>query len=68
MSAAIIRGITALAEEFGSRVERVERGEHFKFFLDTPTGKQMMVCSVSASDHRAQQNIRKLLRQWGRKP
>ena len=62
----MIKKITKLAEEFGCRVERVERGKHFKFYLDTPTGKRILVCSVSASDRRASANNRTLLRQWGR--
>jgi len=62
----VIKAITKMAEEFGCRVERVERSKHFKVYLDTPTGKRILVCSVSTSDRRAIANNRTLLRQWGR--
>jgi hypothetical protein len=55
-----------MVEKFGCRVEKVSRGKHFKFFLDTPSGKKILVCSVTSSDARAEANNRTLLRNWSR--
>jgi hypothetical protein len=41
-----------------------ERGKHHKYRLATPQGEKLLVTSVTASDHRALQNITKQLRSW----
>jgi hypothetical protein len=64
----IVKGITSLAAEHGCKVTDVKRGKHFKFYLDTPSGKQILVCSVSASDRKAITNNVAILRRWGKKP
>lgn len=45
-------------------VDRIERGKHFKIYLDTPSGKRMLLVSVSPSCQRAWKNNEALLRQW----
>jgi len=48
-------------------LERVEQGKHFKLYLDTPCGKQLLVVSRSTSDCRAVLNNQSLLRRWANK-
>lgn len=63
-----LRDIAGLIAEFPSLVlERIEQGNHFKVFLDTPCGKKLLVVSRTASDFRAIRNNRSLLRQWARR-
>lgn len=47
-------------------VDRVVRGRHMKYYLSTPSGPQVLVVSVSASDARASRNNETLLRRWSR--
>jgi hypothetical protein len=62
----IVKKIYEMVEQSGSTVDRVERGKHFKFYITTPTGKQILTVSVSSSDGRSEQNNRGLLRRWAR--
>jgi len=62
----VIRKVTAMVEQAGSTVDRVERGKHFKFYLSTPAGKQVLVVSITASDKRAELNNRSILRRWAK--
>ena len=50
------------------KLESVEQGcrGHIKLFLDTPAGKKILVVSISASDVRAIQNNKSILRRWER--
>lgn len=45
-------------------VERIERGKHFKIYLDTPSGKRVLSVSVTPGCHRAWKNNETLLKQW----
>lgn len=56
-----VREINAMP---GFTVDRVERGKHFKLFLTTSSGKQLLNCSISPSDWRAWQNNLSILRRW----
>ena len=47
-------------------VDRIVRGKHYKYYLSTPSGPQVLVVSVSASDGRANRNNESLLRRWSR--
>jgi hypothetical protein len=61
----IDRNIIKMLKEFPEiTLDRVEKKTHYKLYLDTPTGKQMLVVSLSASDVRAEQNNRSLLKRW----
>jgi hypothetical protein len=60
-----LREINDMIAEFPALVlSRIEQGVHYKLFLDTPSGKKLLVVSRSASDFRAIRNNRSLLRQW----
>ena len=48
----------------GFVVDRIVEGKHYKLFMTTPSGPQIMVVSRSASDHRAIENAKQLLRSW----
>lgn len=48
----------------GFAIDRVVEGKHYKLFMSTPTGPRIMVISRSASDHRALENTKQLLRSW----
>lgn len=62
-----LKVITDMVAEFPTLVLlRIEQGNHFKLFLDTPCGKKLLVVSRSASDFRAIRNNRSLLRQWAK--
>lgn len=58
------REIQDLIKSMGFTVDSIDRGKHHKFRLTTPQGPKMLVTSVTASDHRAMQNIAKQLRSW----
>lgn len=63
------KSIRALIAEFPALVlSRIEHGKHYKLFLDTPCGKKLLVVSKSASDVRAMQNNRSILRRWANEP
>ena len=64
---AVVRAITKLVKSFGCEVTDVVQGNHLKFYLNTPTGKQLLVCSRTASDARAMKNNATLIRGWCRK-
>lgn len=64
-SSTIIREITKLAEQYNCSVSDVVIGKHIKFYIDSPTGKQVLVCSRSASDRRALANNISYLKRWG---
>jgi len=58
-----------LLKQFPSiTVDRIVRGRHFKYYLSTPSGPQILVVSVSASDARASRNNEALLRRWNNVP
>lgn len=61
-----IREICKLAESFGLTVEKVEKGKHFKVYLDTPAGKKILTVSVTSSDGRSVKNNTSLLRAWSK--
>ena len=46
------------------KLERVERNNHFKLYLDTPSGKQILVVSITTSDGRAMKNNKSILKKW----
>ena len=61
----VLRTITAVIRKFdGITVEKVVEGNHYKLFLDTPAGKQILVIARSASCPRAMKNNETLLRRW----
>jgi hypothetical protein len=63
------RKVADLLAEFPMiSLERVEKHTHYKLYLDTPTGKQILIVSISASDGRAKQNNRSLLKRWAKGP
>ena len=64
----IEREFIKLVESFpGITLERVEKIKHYKLFLDTPSGKRILVVSVSTSDkRRAEQNNRSILKRWAK--
>lgn len=45
-------------------VDRVVRGRHLKYYLDTPSGPQVLIVSITASDGRAMKNNEAMLRRW----
>ena len=49
------------------KLERVERGKHFKLYLRTPQGLKVLSMSITPSDWRAWKNNETLLRQWSQK-
>lgn len=49
-------------------VDRTVYGKHVKYYLSTPSGPQILVVSVSASDGRASRNNASLLRRWSNEP
>lgn len=60
-----LRAIFAVIKKFdGITVEKVVEGNHYKLFLDTPAGKQILVISRSTSCGRAMKNNETLLRRW----
>ena len=59
-----VRDVTNLIKSMGFTINAMDRGKHYKFRLTTPQGEKLLVTSVSASDHRALQNITKQLRSW----
>lgn len=61
----VLRSILSIIKKFdGITVERVVEGNHYKLYLDTPSGKQMLVVSRSTSCARAMKNNETLLRRW----
>lgn len=61
----VLRTIIPVIKSFaGITVEKVVEGKHYKLFLDTPSGKQILVISRTASDFRALANNKTLLRRW----
>lgn len=63
-----LKQMVEMIEGFPSiSLEKVEQGKHYKLFLDTPCGKQILVLSRSTSDNRATLNNRSLLRRWANK-
>ncbi len=58
------REVHNLIKSMGFIILSVERGKHHKYRLATPQGEKLLVTSVTASDHRALQNITKILRSW----
>ena len=61
----VLRAIRAVIGKFdGITVERVVEGNHYKIYLDTPSGKQMLIVSRSTSCTRAMKNNETLLRRW----
>jgi hypothetical protein len=61
------REVADLLAEFPMiSLERVEKRTHYKLYLDTPTGKQILVVSLTASDGRAKKNNRSLLKRWAK--
>lgn len=59
-----VREIRNLIESMGFTILSTEQGRHTKYRLTTPQGEKLLVTSVTASDHRAMQNIAKQLRSW----
>lgn len=60
-----LRAIFAVIKKFdGITVEKVVEGNHYKLFLDTPAGKQILVIARSTSCARAMKNNETLLRRW----
>lgn len=50
-------------EAVGGTVEKVEQGKHVKIYWSHPkTGKQLLTCSLSCSDWRAEKNNRSIIR------
>ena len=61
----VLRTILAVIKKFdGIAVEKIVEGNHYKLFLDTPAGKQILVVSRSTSCDRAIKNNESLLRRW----
>jgi hypothetical protein len=58
------REVQNLIKSMGFIILATERGKHHKYRLATPQGEKLLVTSVTASDHRALQNITKQLRSW----
>jgi hypothetical protein len=58
------RDLQNLIKLMGFTILSYEQGKHHKYRLATPKGERLLVTSVSASDHRAMQNITKQLRSW----
>lgn len=58
------REVQNLIKSMGFTIRTFERGKHYKYRLATPQGEKLLVTSVTASDHRAMQNIAKQLRSW----
>lgn len=56
-----------LMAKYGATVDRVSRvGKHIKYYLTTPSGPRILVCSRTASDNRAIHNNEALLKRWSR--
>jgi hypothetical protein len=52
-------------EKAGHKVDRIERGKHYKLFLTTTSGKKILTVSVSTSDNgHAAKNNDSLLKRW----
>jgi len=45
-------------------VDRLVKGKHFKYYLRTPSGPQILIVSRTTSDARAMKNNESLLRRW----
>ena len=61
----VLRAIRAVISKFdGITLEKIVEGNHYKLYLDTPSGKQMLVISRSTSCTRAMKNNEALLRRW----
>jgi hypothetical protein len=58
------RDLQNLIKSMGFTILSREQGKHHKYRLATPKGERLLITSVSASDHRAMQNITKQLRSW----
>ena len=63
-----MKGLLKELEKFPDlTVTRVERNNHFKLYLDTPSGPQILSASVTCSDHRGMANNRSLFKKWSKK-
>jgi hypothetical protein len=51
----------------GLTTERVEQGKHLKFFVNTPSGRALLVTSVSPSDQRSALACRAQIRRLARR-
>ena len=61
----VLRSILTVVKKYdGITVERVVEGNHYKLYLDTPSGKQLLVVARSTSCARAMKNNETLLRRW----
>lgn len=59
--------IKAMFTKYGCSVDRVSRvGKHIKYYLTTPSGPHILVCSRTASDNRAIHNNEAFLKRWSR--
>ena len=58
------RDITKMVEKFGYTVDRIARNGHYKVFINTPSGKRLLVVSVTGSDVRAIKNNEAILKRW----
>jgi hypothetical protein len=61
-----IKEIRKLAESMGHTVDRVEVNKHVKLYLDTKQGKKLLTVSLTASDGRAFDNNKSILKGWAK--
>ena len=61
----VLRSIRAVISKFdGITLEKIVEGNHYKLYLDTPSGKQLLIVARSTSCPRAMKNNETLLRRW----
>jgi hypothetical protein len=61
------REIEKMVEKYPTiTLDRLELGTHYKVFLSTPCGKQLLVVGRTSSDYRADMNNEARLRRWAR--
>jgi len=56
-----------LFAKYDCTVDRTDdRGKHWKYYLQTPSGPKVLTCSRTASDNRAMKNTESILKRWSR--